>query len=104
MSIKLIDRSPLKLEFTNKLMTAYGGFSLLSRLFDRLDLEAEVQAMMPFVETSPNGTGVYAKILKFGLTVPPADIVSHTPLFLGTQLRFMKRLSLSQKFQNRLQR
>ena len=83
MSIKLIERSPLKLKFTNKLMTAYGGFSLLSRLFERLDLAAEVQAMMPFVETSPNGTGVYAKILKFGLTVAAGGYRFTHSAFLG---------------------
>jgi hypothetical protein len=42
---KLIDGSPLKLSFTNKMMTAYGGFSILSRLFERVNLESEVEAM-----------------------------------------------------------
>ena len=66
---KLIDGSALKISFTDKLMTAYGGFSLLSRLFERLNLRSEVEAMLPFKEESPNGMGVYSKILKLGLTV-----------------------------------
>jgi hypothetical protein len=63
---KLIDRSPLKLSFTNKMMTAYGGGAILSRLFERLNLPSEIEAMLPFAEVSPNSMGVYSKILKLG--------------------------------------
>ena len=80
---KLIDSSPLKLSFTNKMMTAYGGFSLLSRLFDRLNLQSEVEAMLPFEETSPNSMGVYSKILKLGLTVAAGGYRYTHAAFLG---------------------
>ena len=65
----LIEGKSLKLKFTGKLMTAYGGFALLARLFHCLDLERAITKMVPFVETSPNSTGVYPKVLKLGLTV-----------------------------------
>jgi hypothetical protein len=83
MQVKLIDGSALKISFTDKLMTAYGGFSLLSRLFERLSLESEVETMLPFKETSPNGTGVYAKILKMGLTVAAGGYRYTHSAFLG---------------------
>jgi len=83
MQVKLIEGSALKISFTDKLMTAYGGFSLLSRLFEQLSLKSEVEAMLPFEETSPNGTGVYAKILKMGLTVAAGGYRYTHSAFLG---------------------
>ena len=80
---KLIDGSALKISFTDKLMTAYSGFSLLSRLFERLNLQAEVEAMLPFKEESPNGKGVYSKILKLGLTVAAGGYRYTHSAFLG---------------------
>ena len=80
---KLIDGSPLKLSLTNKMMTDYGGFSLLSRLFERVNLESEVEAMLPFTETSPNSTGVYSKILKLGLRVAAGGYRYTHAAFLG---------------------
>ena len=80
---KLIDGSALKISFTNKLMTAYGGFSLLSRLFERLNLQSEVEAMVPFKEESPNGMGVYSNILKLGLTVAAGGYRYTHSAFLG---------------------
>ena len=83
MTEKLIDGSPLKLSFTKKLMTAYGGFCLLSRLFERLNLQSEIEAMLPFTEVSPNSTGVYSKILKLGLTVAAGGFRYTHAVFLG---------------------
>lgn len=80
---KLIDSSPLKISFTNKMMTAYGGFSLLSRLFEKLNLKSEVEAMIPFTEVSPNSMGVYSKILKLGLTVAAGGYRYTHAAFLG---------------------
>lgn len=64
-------------------MTAYGGFALLSRLFERLDLQSEVEAMLPFKEISPNSTGVFSKILKLGLTVAAGGFRYTHAAFLG---------------------
>lgn len=83
MSEKLIGNSPLKIKFTSKMMTAYGGFTLLSRLFEKLDLQSAIETMVPFCETSPNGTGVYAKILKLGLTVAAGGYRYTHSAFLG---------------------
>ena len=68
-SIKFLERSPVKLNFTKKLMTPYGGFAILAKLFEKLHLQEQLEAIFPVEESSPNGTGVFAKLLRFGLTV-----------------------------------
>lgn len=83
MTEKLIGKSPLKIKFTSKLMTVYGGFTLLARLFDRLNLEKEIEEMVPFSEVSPNSTGVYAKVLKLGLTTLAGGYRFTHSVFLG---------------------
>jgi hypothetical protein len=94
---KLTDGSALKLSFTNKLMTAYGGFSLLSSLFDRLNLLSEVRAMLPFTEESLNGTGVYSKILKLGLTVAAGGYRYTHSAFLGDSTEIYEQAFGAQK-------
>lgn len=83
MTSKLIGKSPLKVNFTNKLMTAYGGFAILARLFDRLKLEEAIEDMVPFTETSPNSCGVYSKVLKLGLTTIAGGFRFTHSAFLG---------------------
>ena len=83
MNIKLIGKSGLRVNFTDKLMTAYGGFSILARLFDRIGLEKAVVEMVPFKEISPNSTGVFAKILKLGLTTMAGGERFTHSVFLG---------------------
>src|SRR5207247_9391437 len=68
-SIKFLEKSSVKLNFTKKLMTPYGGVALLAKLFEKLELKEHLEEIFPVVETSPNGTGIYAKVLRFGLTV-----------------------------------
>lgn len=51
-----------------------------------------MEAMFPFVELSPNSTGVYSKVLRFGLTVLAGDRrFSHT-MFLGDSLELYEAL------------
>lgn len=50
-------------------MTPYGEFALLAKLFEKLELKAPIEKIFPVVESSPNGTGIYAKVLRLGLTV-----------------------------------
>ena len=57
------------MNFTKKLMTPYGGFALVAKLFEKLELKEHLEQIFPVVETSPNGTEIYAKVLRFGLTV-----------------------------------
>ena len=100
MNIKLIGNSKLRINFTDKLMTAYGGFSILARLFDRIELEKAVEEMVPFTEVSPNSTGVYAKILKLGLTtMAGAERFTHS-VFLGDSNEIYEQTFGFKKFPN----
>ena len=60
-NIKFLESSSVKLNFTQKLMTPYGGFALLAKLFEKVELKEHLEQIFPVVETSPNGTGIYAK-------------------------------------------
>jgi len=84
--IQFLETNRVKLSFTNKAITAYGGFALLAKLFEKLDLKTAVERMIPFQEISPNAMGPFAKILRFGLTVIAGGRrFSHT-MFLGDSL------------------
>lgn len=110
--IKFLKTSRVKLSFTNKAITAYGGFSVVAKLLEKLDFRRNVEAMIPFEETSPNATGVYAKVLRFGLTVLAGGRrFSHT-MFLGDSVeiyesvfsvrRLPKSISAVTRFFNRI--
>ena len=90
--IKFLETSNLKLTFTNKIMTSYGGFCLLAKLFEKLDLAQNVEQMIPVIETSPNSTGIYSKVLKFGLTVLAGGSKFTHSLFLGDSLEVYQTL------------
>ena len=66
---KLLDNSTLKITFTDKRITSYGGFSLIAKIIEKIGLKKAVEDMIPFKEESANGTGVFSKIVRYGLTV-----------------------------------
>ena len=45
------------MSFTEKMMTSYGGFSLLAKLFEKLDLHENLEKIFPITEVSPNSKG-----------------------------------------------
>lgn len=90
--IKFLETSRVKLAFTNKAMTAYGGFSILAKLFEKFEFRSHMEEMIPFQEISPNSTGVYSKVLRFGLTVLAGGRrFSHT-MFLGDSLEIYEKV------------
>jgi hypothetical protein len=82
-SIRILEQSRVKLNFTKKPMTAYGGLVILAKLFEKLRLKENIERMFPFEERSPNGTGIYSKVLRFGLTVVAGGKRFSHCLFLG---------------------
>ncbi len=84
--IKFLDQSSLKICFTDKLVTAYGGFSVLAKLFEKIKLRGSLEKIIPFAEISPNGTGGYAKILRFALTVIAGGSRFTHSAFLGDSI------------------
>jgi hypothetical protein len=75
----------VKVKFTKKSMTAYGGFSLLASFFEKIELREHIETIIPIQEKSPNGTGVYAKVISYTLIMfAGGNRFSHI-LYLGSQ-------------------
>jgi hypothetical protein len=60
----------VKIAFTPKPITAWGGIAtLIAKFFEVIKLREWVERIIPFAETSPNGKGIYEKVLGHFLTV-----------------------------------
>ena len=59
----------IKLGFTDKKITSYGGYSMLAIFFKKVGLKAAINEMIPIQETSPNAMKAEEKILGFMTTV-----------------------------------
>ena len=91
-SIKFLENSNLEMSFTGKMMTSYGGFSLLAKLFEKIELHENLERIFPVIEISPNSKGVYSKLLKFGLTVIAGGKRFAHSVFLGDSNKIFKEL------------
>ena len=91
-TIKFLQNSNIEMSFTEKMMTSYGGFSLLAKLFEKLDLHENLEKIFPITEVSPNSKGVYSKLLKFGLTVIAGGKRFAHSVFLGDSNKIFKEL------------
>lgn len=60
----------LKVAFTGKAVTAFGGLPLtVAKFFEQIDLRGWTERSVPVTETSPNAKGVYEKFLGLFLTI-----------------------------------
>ena len=60
----------VKIEFTNKPITAWGGMGcLVGKFLEQIDFRTWVESELPIGETSNNGRGIYEKVLAQFLTV-----------------------------------
>jgi hypothetical protein len=91
-SIKFLENSNIELSFTEKMMTSYGGFSLLAKLFEKIDLSKNLESIFPITENSPNSKGLYSKLLKFGLTVIAGGKRFSHSVFLGDSNKVYKEI------------
>ncbi len=91
-STKFLENSNIEMSFTEKMMTSYGGFSLLAKLFEKLELHENLEMIFPVIELSPNSKGVYSKLLKFGLTVIAGGKRFAHSVFLGDSDKIFKEL------------
>jgi hypothetical protein len=55
----------VKIIFTKRKMTAYGGFALLASFFEKIGFAQMIEKAMPIEECSPNGMGIYGKAIAF---------------------------------------
>lgn len=102
-----IEINKVRIGFTNKKMTAYGGFSLLAAFFEKINLRGILEEAIPVRESSPNGMGIYSKVLAYILLIyAGGNRFSHL-LYLGwqevfTDLFAVQRLPLASTTLTRL--
>ncbi len=80
-----IEINKVRIGFTEKKMTAYGGFSLLALFFERINLRGILQEAIPIRENSPNGMGIYSKVLSYILLIYAGGSRFSHLLYLGWQ-------------------
>ena len=84
-STTTIQVNKVKIAFSKKKMTAYGGFSIIASFFQRIGFSQMIEKAMPIVEHSPNSTGIYGKTIVFvAMIVAGADRFSHL-VYLGNK-------------------
>ena len=75
----------VKVVFTKRQMTAYGGFTLLASFFQRIGFAEMIEKAIPITECSPNGVGVYGKTIAFiAMIFAGAERFSHL-VYLGNK-------------------
>ena len=73
----------IKIGYTDKKITSYGGFSLVAQFFKKIGVKEELEKIMPIQETSPNAMKAEEKILGFmTLLLTGATRFSHL-LYVG---------------------
>ncbi|MGC8685787.1 MAG: hypothetical protein ACP5T7_08910, partial [bacterium] len=80
-----LEVNKVKIRFTNKKLTAYGGFSLLAAFFERIKLREAIKKAIPVEEVSPNGMGIYSKILAYSLMLYAGGSRFSHILYLGSE-------------------
>jgi len=70
--------SKVKITFTKRRMTAYGGFALIASFFERIGFKQIIEEAVPISECSPNGMGTYGKTVAFfAMVFAGAERFSH---------------------------
>ena len=75
----------VKITFTKKKMTAYGGFALIAAFFKQIGFARMIEQALPVTKSSPNGRGIYTKIVAYAAMVyAGAERFSHL-VYLGNK-------------------
>jgi hypothetical protein len=75
----------VRIAFTNRRMTAYGGFALTASFFERIGFAEMIEEAMPIKESSPNSMGIYGKTIAFvAMVYAGAERFSHLA-YLGNK-------------------
>jgi len=80
-----IEINKVRISFTSKKITAYGGFSLLAAFFEKVHLREAIEAIIPIKETSPSSIRIYSKILAYTLMIYAGGSRFAHLLYLGCQ-------------------
>lgn len=66
----LASRRQVDIQFTDKILTSWGGTaSLISRFIDKINFRDFIENNFPITETSNNSTGIYPKIISLFITI-----------------------------------
>ena len=72
------EASKVKIAFTKRKMTVYGGFVLIASFFERIGFKQIIEEAMPIFECSPNGIGLFGKTAAFmAMVFAGAERFSH---------------------------
>jgi Transposase DDE domain group 1 len=75
----------VKIVFTRRKMTAYGGFALIAAFFRQIGFTEMIERALPVTESSPNGMGIYGKIVAYVTMIfAGAERFSHL-VYLGNK-------------------
>ncbi len=75
----------VKIVLTKKKMTAYGGFALIAAFFRQIGFAEMIEKALPVTESSPNGMGIYGKVIAYAAMVyAGAERFSHLE-YLGNK-------------------
>ena len=102
-----LEVNKVKIGFTEKEMTSYGGFSILAKYFEKIQLRENIDKIVPVQESSPNRIEIYSKLIGYILILfAGGERFSHL-LYLGsrkvlTKLFGIKRLPLASTTLTRL--
>ena len=80
-----IEINKVKIRFTSKEMTAYGGFSLLAMFFKRIRFKEWIEQAVPVQELSPNSRGISSKILAYLLMIYAGGSRFSHIVYLGSE-------------------
>lgn len=84
-STTTIKVNKVKISFTRRKMTAYGGFALVAAFFERIGFAEMIEKAVPIRECSPNGMGIYGKAIAFfAMVYAGANRFSHL-IYLGNK-------------------
>ena len=75
----------VKILFTKRQMTAYGGFALIAAFLEQIGFAQMIEQAIPITECSPNSIGVYGKAIAFvAMIFAGAERFSHL-IYLGNK-------------------
>ncbi|MCD6163293.1 MAG: hypothetical protein J7K40_12910 [candidate division Zixibacteria bacterium] len=80
----------VKIAFTNKPITAWGGIgSLIAQFLERIEFREWTESSIPIKETSNNSGGIYEKVLSFnsGYQAPLGNQSGHIQYPYGSAIR-----------------
>jgi hypothetical protein len=75
----------IKITFTKRQMTAYGGFALIASFLEQIGFAQMIERAIPITECLPNGMGIYSKVAAcIAMIFAGAERFSHL-IYLGNK-------------------